>query len=114
MMFYWERLKYYFHNNEPTLESLSKLMSRILKLYLMIDNFMKIFRMIKKKEVSEFLLSFFNIYDNLQKLESQLGKGTKIDETISKVDQVLRQRLQVSIKMLLKENPMLPRGQFKM
>jgi hypothetical protein len=58
MMFYWERLKYYFHNNLPTLDSLSKLMSRILKLYLMIDQFMKIFRMIKKKEVSQFLFSF--------------------------------------------------------
>lgn len=64
MMFYWERLKYYFHNNEPTLESLSKLMSRILKLYLMIDNFMKIFRMIKKKEVSDNFLKC-DFFDDL-------------------------------------------------
>ena len=53
MMFYWERLKYFFDNNEPTLDILYKLMSRILKLYIMIDNFMKIFKMIKKKEVSK-------------------------------------------------------------
>ena len=52
MMFYWERLKFYFDNNDPSLDVLYKLMSRILKLYIMIDNFMKIFRMIKKKEVS--------------------------------------------------------------
>ena len=49
MMYYWERLRIYFQNNEPTLESLAKLINRCLKLYQMIDNFMKIFKMIEVK-----------------------------------------------------------------
>lgn len=54
MMFYWERLRLYFVDKEPTLDILEKLMSRVLKLYQMIDNFMKIFKLIRKKEVSSF------------------------------------------------------------
>lgn len=54
MMFYWERLRLYFVDKEPTLDILEKLMSRVLKLYQMIDNFMKIFKLIRKKEVSTF------------------------------------------------------------
>jgi len=56
MMFYWERLRLYFVDKEPTLDQLEKLMSRVLKLYLMIDNFMKIFKLIKKKEKLEIAL----------------------------------------------------------
>ena len=55
----------------------------------MIDNFMKIFKMIKKKEVSKKWL-LINPYFLFQKLEAQLKKGTHIDETIQKVDQILR------------------------
>ena len=33
MMFYWERLRLYFVDKEPTLDILEKLMSRVLKLY---------------------------------------------------------------------------------
>ena len=52
MMYYWEKIRLYFRNREPSLEQLSKLMNRILKLYLMIDNFMKVFKMIDKLDVS--------------------------------------------------------------
>lgn len=52
MMYYWEKIRLYFSNNNPSLEQLSKLMNRILKLYMLIDNFMKIFKIIEKKEVS--------------------------------------------------------------
>jgi len=52
MMYYWEKIRLYFRNHEPSLEQLSKLMNRILKLYLMIDNFMKVFKMIDKLDVS--------------------------------------------------------------
>lgn len=37
MMFYWERIKRFFFDRQPTLDELSKLMSRCLKLYNMID-----------------------------------------------------------------------------
>jgi hypothetical protein len=53
MMFYWERIKRYFLDRQPTLDELSKLMSRCLKLYNMIDQFIKIFGLIKKFEVSK-------------------------------------------------------------
>ena len=62
MMFYWERLRLYFVDKEPTLDILEKLMSRVLKLYQMIDNFMKIFKLIRKKEVSSF--QFMSITQN--------------------------------------------------
>ena len=52
MMYYWEKIRLYFKVNDPSLDQLLKLMNRILKLYLMIDNFMKIFKMIEKKTVS--------------------------------------------------------------
>ena len=52
MMYHWEKLRFYFLENEPTIEALTKLMSRILKLYHMIDNFMKIFKMLEMKKVS--------------------------------------------------------------
>lgn len=52
MMFYWENINYQFKQKIPTLDELSKLMSRCLKLYQMIDSFMKIFELIHKLEVS--------------------------------------------------------------
>jgi len=52
MMYYWVRLKAYFNERRPTLEQLAKLMQRCLKLYQMIDSLMKIFALIRKKEVS--------------------------------------------------------------
>jgi hypothetical protein len=53
MQYYWEKIRLYFKVNDPSLDQLLKLMRRILKLYLMIDNFMKIFKMIDKKDVSD-------------------------------------------------------------
>ena len=50
-----------FVDQEPTIVQLQKLMSRCLKLYGKIDAFMKIFRLIQKKEVSEIYHSVVNI-----------------------------------------------------
>ena len=61
MMFYWERLRYYFLEHEPKIDDLHKLMSRILKLYQMIDHFMKIFKMMELKKVS-FYFSFSHFF----------------------------------------------------
>ena len=51
-MFYWEKLRMYIKNVEIDLEHLSKLMQRCIKMYYMIGNFMKIFKLIEKKTVS--------------------------------------------------------------
>lgn len=63
MMFYWENINYQFKQKVPTLDELSKLMSRCLKLYQLIDSFMKIFDLIHKLEVSNFIIYFiFSFY----------------------------------------------------
>jgi hypothetical protein len=49
MMYYWERLRQYFMDKEPSLEDVVKLINRCLKLYQIIDNFIKIFKMIEVK-----------------------------------------------------------------
>ena len=51
MMYYWERLKDFFidFDDIPTFEQLRKLYSRCLRLYQIIDAFMKIFKMIEIK-----------------------------------------------------------------
>ena len=59
MMYYWEKIRFYFKNISPSLDQLSKLMNRILKLYVLIDNFMKIFKIIEKIEVSN--IRIFNL-----------------------------------------------------
>mmetsp|Transcript_8523 Transcript_8523/g.13124 ORF Transcript_8523/g.13124 Transcript_8523/m.13124 type:complete len:202 (-) Transcript_8523:47-652(-) len=87
MMYYWVRLKVYFDEHNPTLEQLAKLMQRCVKLYMMIDTFMKIFMLISKKEDRD-------------------AKRKPPQEE----DLVLTKRLQVAIKLLLKENTMLPTG----
>ena len=51
MMYYFEKIKLGFKEfknpeNQPTVVSLEKLMTRCLKVYVMIDNFMKIFKLI--------------------------------------------------------------------
>jgi len=54
MMYYWEKVRLMFIDQEPTVAQLQKLMSRCVKLYTKIDSFIKIFKMIAKKEVSIF------------------------------------------------------------
>ena len=54
-MYFFEKIKLSFKEfeqpgNTPKLVHLEKMMTRCLKLYQMIDNFMKIFDLIKKKE----------------------------------------------------------------
>lgn len=63
MMYFFEKLKLQLLQFEkperrPSLVHLEKIMSRCLKLYLMIDNFMKIFKLIEMKEVSPIIFNF--------------------------------------------------------
>ena len=53
MMYYLEKIKLYFVDEYPTLQQLQKLMSRCLKLYELINAFMKAFKLIEKTEVSQ-------------------------------------------------------------
>jgi len=50
MMYYWEKVRLMFVDVTPTLVHLQKIMSRCLKLYRKIDTFIKIFKLIQKKE----------------------------------------------------------------
>ena len=93
MMYYWERLRVYFQEHEPSLDSLGKLINRCLKLYQMIDNFMKIFKMIEVKA----------------KIDKNLQKDPK-NETMQEKSYQMCRRLQIGIKLLLKECPVLPMG----
>lgn len=81
MMYYLEKIRLMFADQEPTVAQLAKIMSRCLKLYQQMDHFIKIFKLIDKKE--------------------KLDKQEKQDATLIK-------RLIVTIKLLLKENPVLP------
>ena len=51
MMYYYEKIKLQFEKdkNDTTIVVLEKLMARCLKVYEMIDNFMKIFKLISDK-----------------------------------------------------------------
>ena len=98
MMYFFEKIKLSFKEfeqpgNRPNIVHLEKIMTRCLKLYQMIDNFMKIFKLIKTKE----------------SLDSRLeGKSGPQWEKEERKRQVLIKRLTVSIWLLLKENPVLP------
>ena len=81
MMYYLEKIRLMFADQEPTVGQLAKIMSRCLKLYQQMDQFIKIFKLIDKKE----------------KFDLQ-----------GKQDATLIKRLRVTIKLLLKENPVLP------
>lgn len=59
MQFYWENLKAKYAERKTTLEDLSKVMARSLKMYSLIDHIMKIFHLINKIEVSHQLQSLF-------------------------------------------------------
>ena len=91
MSFYYEKIRMFFLENEPTVEHLNKLWSRCLKLYQVIDMFMKIFKMIEVK----------------QKIDAKL-EANPDDENMLEKNQTMRKRLQIGIKLLLKENPVLP------
>lgn len=61
MMYFYEKLKIKIteltkNGRKPSLVHLEKIMSRCLKLYQMIDNFMKIFNLIKQKERIDFII----------------------------------------------------------
>ena len=65
MMYYWEKIRLMFIDQDPNLIQLQKLMGRAGKCYSMIDNFIKIFKLIKKKEVSWlFILTLFRYLTN--------------------------------------------------
>ena len=67
MMYYYEKLKVKIDEliasgNRPSLIHLEKLMIRCLKLYSMIDHFMKIFKLISKKQVRLHIILTYLIY----------------------------------------------------
>lgn len=97
MMYFYERVKLKIAHlekpgNRPRIAHLEKLMGRCLKLYHMIDQFMNIFKLIKKKEKMDDI----EIKDVPQ---AALHDSKK---------QVLFKRLTITICLLLKENPVLP------
>ena len=91
LMYYFERLKNYFLDKQATHEHLAKLIRRCLKLYAMIDDLTKIFKLITQKQTAT------------KKLQGQPNNKQHRGE-----EALLRERLMVSIKLLLKENPVLP------
>jgi len=101
MMYYYEKLKAQIQKLEapdkrPSVVHLEKLMSRCLKLHNTIDSFMKIFKLIKKKERRD------------QEKELCLEEMREITEKEAKQDKVLNKRLTVAICLHLRENPVLP------
>ena len=58
LMYYCEKVRLDFADHEPNLQQLEKLMSRSLKMYYAIDSFTKVFKLIHKKEVSNFHLTY--------------------------------------------------------
>jgi len=46
MMYYWEKIKSLFENQEPNVEHVAKLITRCLKLYMLIDGLMTVFNLI--------------------------------------------------------------------
>jgi len=53
---HWENLRQRYLRRKTTIYDLSKMMARNVKLYTIIDQFMKIFKLIKRIEVSAFIL----------------------------------------------------------
>ena len=72
-------------------------------MYFMIGNFMKIFKLIEKKQVSK----LFNLTLYVQKIEQQHPQEDPLIQKL-KFDPIMGKRILVSIGCLLKENPMLP------
>ena len=54
MMYYWEKIRFEYLDEDPNLDQLEKLMSRCLKQYSLIDSFINIFKLIHKIDVSCF------------------------------------------------------------
>ena len=77
----------------PNLSLLEKIMSRCLKLYGMIDDFMKIFKLIQVKERMDTMI------------ESDIAIPDAKEE---RKRQLLIKRITVAIWLLLRENPFLP------
>ena len=81
MMYYMDKIRLMMVDEELKVEHLIKLMSRCIKLYKKMDQFIKIFKMIERKEELE-----------------------KKDQP----DVILNKRLYVLIQLHLKENPIMP------
>lgn len=93
MMYYYEKIKSIFlkSTKDPDLFQLNKLIIRCLKHYQMSDQVIKIFKLVQLKD----------------KVEAKL-KDKPIDEKLLELNQTMRKRVLVVIKLLLKENPILP------
>lgn len=99
MGFYWVKMSVHFDNNDPTLHQLAKLIKRCIKLYMLIDGLMKVFKLIAQKE-------------KLDKINKRANRMTDKKEGPATADHdvILCKRLQVAIKTLLKDYSMIPRN----
>lgn len=70
MMYYWEKIRFEFLDEDPNLDQLEKLMSRCLKQYSLIDSFINIFKLIHKIDVSS------PVFADLCSIEAG-GQGTE-------------------------------------
>ena len=81
MQYYLEKVRLMFADIEPTVSQLAKIMSRCMKMYQQMDQFIRIFKLIDKN--NKLII-------------------------MGKKDKTLIKRLIVTIKLLLKEHPVLP------
>lgn len=95
MQYFWENLKERYARKTTTLDILNRVMARNIKLYALIDHIMKLFHLIKKIEAS------IKSAQINQKLASFVMHETRLYE-----------RLITNIKMIVKENPIMPVGFF--
>lgn len=98
MMYFFHKLRLQFEVYEqpgkrPSLMALEKIMNRCFKLYNMIDDFMKIYKLIELKE---------------KMMAARLNSDIEPSEKEERKYQVLIKRLSVAIVLIIKENPVLP------
>lgn len=98
MMYFFHKLRLQFEVYEqpgkrPSLMALEKIMNRCFKLYNMIDDFMKIYKLIELKE---------------KMMAARLNSDIEPSDKEERKYQVLIKRLSVAIVLIIKENPVLP------
>lgn len=62
MQYYWENLKERYSRKQVTVEILKRVMARNIKMYGLIDHIMKLYDLIKKIEVRNFIHFVFIIF----------------------------------------------------
>ena len=119
MQYFWENLKERYSRKTTTLDILNRVMARNIKLYALIDHIMKLFHLIKKIEVSLIILyEYANIFVHfpniisINLLQASL-KTAQINQKLASYvmhETRLYERLITNIKMIVKENPIMPVG----